>query len=337
MARIYVHASNTALATATTAWISQTSVTANVTSGKRYAIFWASMISNTAINSDSRVRLQNTTDAVTLQQFNIESQDTTDRISVNDISVVTAASTGILTFSVDIQAEGGTVSGTDAYITVLELDDADLASTTSTAVQTTSNTYTTLDSINVPAGDWFIFGSMGVDTNQTAQLAADYGMRIFDGTTAYMERVAIFINDNTNFTPYSAVASVSPTATTTYSLDYKSNGTAQFTAQYRTILALDKSKFAATYHSIDEGLSNSSNNVTPITKLTYTPTISNTRNHLTLGFWTTTIASTANSVNSSFSTVAGSTSEPGLYTAARFPRREASDVDDQFSYLGFGW
>ncbi len=335
MARIYSQAAQTAASgSPLTAYSSRTSVSVSVTAGKRYAIFWSAIMSHSALTSRARVRLQNVTNGVTLQQFEFEPQDLTDRMSAVDVNVFTASSTTTIEFAIQWSASAGTATISDAYINVLELDDADVSSYDSTQIATTNAVATPIDSINIPAGEWFVFGSCNVNTPRTAQAADDMVVQLSDGTNTYMVRTQYYAKDTLGITPYFAIVTASLGATTTFSLEHSSPNGQNIVNQYRTLLALDRSKFAETYAAVSESAQIDSTSAgAPTAIITYTPTIANTGNHLVVGTWTTKISATNSSVFSHFGT---STTEPGQYSATgRQPLREASVSNiDEFAH---GW
>jgi hypothetical protein len=338
MARIYFSNSSTGNTTNnTTTYNNKVSVTFDPTSGKRYAIFWSAMLSHGANNSDARVRLQKTTDgAVTFQLFNIEPEQTVDRMAVNDVSVWTADVSTSTTIAVQFSAEGSTTTISDAYINVLELFDDEQVSTTEADASTTTNTYSNLNTVTVPAGDWFIIGALAMSTPATNQPTNSIDVRIFDETNAVelTARSQYFSADTTNFTPYFAAGAVSPTASTTYALQFLENSNATLTVRYRTIIALNRANFAQSFAAQDQTTTTTTSNAYQ-TKLTLSETlgpgeIGLSRDYLVLMFWTTETNSTTVDV---FSTV--TESDTDLYSdTGRQPRRDASDIDDQFAQ---GW
>jgi hypothetical protein len=337
MARIYFSNSSTGNTTNnTTTYNNKVSVTFTPTSGKRYAIFWSAMLSHGANNSDARVRLQKTTDgAVTFQLFNIEPEQTTDRMAVNDVSVWTADVSTSTTIAVQFSAEGSTTTISDAYINVLELFDDEQVSTTVADASTTTNTYSNLDTVTVPAGDWFIIGALAMSTPSTTQPVNAIGVRLHDTTNdvELTDRSQYFSADTSNFTPYFAAGAVSPTASTTYALQFLENSTATFTVRYRTIVALNRANFATSFAAEDQTTTTTTSDAYQ-TKLTLseTPVLVPlfVKDCLVLMFWTTETSSTTVDV---FSTVTLNGTD--LYSGtARQPRRDANDIDDQFAQ---GW
>jgi len=329
MARTYVNASSTAATTNnTTTYNNKTSVNITPKNGTRYAIFWGCTLSHSATNSDGRARLQKTTTtAITLQQFNIEPGATTNIMSITDVQVWTSDTTTQQTFAVQFSAEGGTTTIRDAYITILELYDNELSSTTIGATSTTVATPTTLNSITLPQGDWYVIASLGLLGSATAQPANVMNVNITDGTTTYMNRTGYESKDNTNYTPvWLTTGLVQPTDETTYSLQFAENGNTTITSQYRTIVALKRSLFADSALAYDLTQSTTTS-TTAQTKLTLTHTPSNAVNYLVLGWWTTETSATGTTVTSNF--LRGGTTR---FTSV--PLRTASDVDTQFQQ---GW
>ncbi len=333
MARIYFQASSTGDTTnSTTTYNNKTSVTFTPTSGKRYAIFWSAMLSHNAINSQARARLQKTTGtAVTLQNYNIEPENTNDRIAVNDVSVWTADVSTSTTIAVQFSASGGITTISDAYITVLELFDDEVSDTNSADESTTVNTYSNLQSITVGAGDWFIFGALAMNTPAANQPVAAIDVRIFDETNVVelTARSQYFSQETAAFTPYFAGSNITTTGSTTLSLQFLENSTATFTVRYRTIVALNRANFAETFAAEDQTTSTTTS-TTYTTKLELAETLGFAENYLILMFWTTEASNTTVNV---FSTVTKNATD--LYSATgRQPRREANDADDQFAQ---GW
>jgi hypothetical protein len=292
------------------------------------------MLSHGANNSDARVRLQKTTGgAVTFQLFNIEPELTADRIAVNDVSVWTADVSTSTTIAVQFSAEGSTTTISDAYINVLELFDDEVSDTNSADESTTAAVYSNLQSITVPAGDWFIMGALAMSTPATNQPVAAIDVRIFDETNAVelTARSQYFSADTTNFTPYFGLSAVSPTGNTTYSLQFLENSNATFTVRYRTLVALNRANFAETFAAQDQS-TRTTTSVTYVPALELSETLGFAENYLVLMDWTTE-AALATVGSDVFSTVTKNATD--LYSATnRQPRRDPNDVDDQFAQ---GW
>lgn len=333
MARTFYSASSTGNSTSTDTvnYTNKTTIPFVATSGSNYAIFWsATGITNSTTAQSVRVRLQNTTNATTLQQFlqTPELATSVENFSFADVSVFTTASTGPVTMSVQFSPSAGTMTIRDTYMTVLELfDDEQFSSTDTDSANITTATPTTLNSVTVGAGDWYIIASAGAKSNDasaTGQGATDYQFEINDGTANVVQKFGMFANNISDYEPMLLCSGlVSPTATTTYTFQAAENGNNTLNLRYRTILALKKSNFRETFDGISFADSTNAT-TTPQTKLSvgpFTPVAA--VNYLVMGFWNAGVS--ANRVNSNFTQ--GGTSQ---FTAV--PSRDPNDVDGRFSH-----
>jgi hypothetical protein len=173
-------------------------------------------------------------------------------------------------------------------------------------------------------------------TPATNQPVNAIGVRLHDTTNdvELTDRSQYFSQETAAFTPYFAGSAVSPTASTTYALQFLENSNATFTVRYRTIVALNRANFAESFSAEDQTTSTTTS-TTYQTKLTLSETLGPaefglSRDYLVLMFWTTEASDTTVNV---FSTVTKNATD--LYSATgRQPRREANDADDQFAQ---GW
>lgn len=334
----YSNSSTTTDTNASSTYTDKVTITFTPTSGKRYAIFWQATVNNTSTTVDSRVRLQDTTNGTTYQEFNIESKDTTDNIMVNDVALFEAPNGNSITFAVQWASETTTtVSIYDSYMTIIQLFDDEPSYTSGDDLFTTSNTtYTAAtstagtDEVTVTQGDWFIITSAAMNTPNTSQDPTSIGIRIYNTETEnfFMERFAFYSKDTTNYTPYWAAVDVPSTTGTTYQLQIKvvqAGLSSNFGVNYRTIIALKKGNFAETFSATDES-SSTTTSATYQTKLNISPTINYNTDYLLLATWVTDHGSTSTSVKSEIND--GSP----INSADIF--REPSDVDDRFQQ---GW
>lgn len=332
MARTFYSASSTGNSTSTDTvnYTSKVSIPFTATSGSKYAIFWsATGITNSTTAQSVRVRLQNTTNATTLQQFlqTPELATSVENFSLADVSGFTTASTGPVTMSVQFSPSAGTMTIRDTYMTVLQLEAGeDYSSTDADSANITTATPTTLNSITVDPGDYYIIASAGAKSNDAAangQGATDYQFQINDGTTNVVQKFGMFANNISDYEPMIICSGlVSPTATTTYSFQAAENGNNTLNLRYRTILALKKSNFRETF----DGTAfpdNTNNTTTPESALAVTDTPIEAVDYLVMGFWNA--GTSAQRVNSNFTQ--GGTSQ---FTAV--PSRDPNDPDGRFSH-----
>lgn len=332
MARTFYSASSTANSTSTDTvnYTNKTSITFTPISGKKYAIFWsATAITNSTTGQSIRVRLQDTTNAVTYQQFlqTPELATSVENFSFADVSAFTAANNNPITFAVQFSPSAGTMTIRDTYMTVLELfDDEQFSTTAADSANITTATPTTLNSVTVGAGDWYIIASAGAKSNDasaTGQGATDYQFQINDGTTNVVQKFGMFANNISDYEPMIICSGlVSPTVSTTYSFQAAENGNNTLNLRYRTILALKKSNFAETF----DGTAfpdNTNTTTTPESALAVTDTPVAAVDYLVMGFWNA--GTSAQRVNSNFTQ--GGTSQ---FTVV--PSRDPNDPDGRFSH-----
>ena len=147
MARTFYSASSTGDSTSTDTvnYTNKVSVPFTATSGSKYAIFWsATGITNSTTEQSVRVRLQNTTNATTLQQYlqTPELATSVENFSFADVSGFTTASTGPVTMSVQFSPSAGTMTIRDTFMTVLQLEAGEDYSSTDA------------DSANITTANW---------------------------------------------------------------------------------------------------------------------------------------------------------------------------------------
>lgn len=207
------------------------------------AIFWMAVGDMSSTSADVRIRLIQ--DSVTVRQLNnMEPQDTTDRMSMGGMYVYPSSAAS--TWNMQQSGETTSTSGYSGYAMVgLALTGSDVYSTSAAQSGTTSTTYATKTSVTVPAGTYIIIGSAAVSSNSTA---GNPRFRIFDGTNTYGELLDIYLQDSTNNSPYWHVFRRTVTGNTTFSLQYRGDGTNQGTIREAAMLALDASKFANVYY-----------------------------------------------------------------------------------------
>lgn len=324
-ARVYYYAEDlTETTNNSTTPATKVSITFPQVSGKSYAIFWQSNFTSQTATREGFFRLQDVTNGITYQEFRLLTEDASDNIVLSDVYAYTADTTGDITFEVQFFRGGSntTITAAGTTISVLELSDNDVFSYTAGETTTTSNVFSTLNSVTVGAGDWFIIAAMGVSWSSTAIAAGNAGMRIFDGTTAYMLRDSLSVNATTDYSPYWAVADVSPATTTTYNLQHQENTTQTLSSRYRTILALRKSDFEETFSAVDETTSTTTSNTNQV-KLTLTQTPTYATNYLILGFWSV-------KLNNATGFVKSSMTENSVSYFIVEPSREPQDIDEDF-------
>lgn len=290
MARIYYTTSSTDLSsfTGNTNYNEKVSLTFTPNANKTYAIFWSAVASGSSITNFNNVRLRKTTGtAETYQEFEIDRDELLEEQSLTDFSLYTApASPTQESFAVEgrTSVTTDTIYLSDVHITALELTAEDIFTSASASTSTNTNTYSTTDSITVGAGDWYIFGSAGVNVDTTTITARGLmGVRIHDGTTTYMEHDSWYSENVNNWTPYWGIASVSPVSSTTYNLQFKDNTAGTTSLRYRKLLALKKSGFYESFYAVDQTLTTTG--LTEVTKLTLTATPTLAANTLVLSTW----------------------------------------------------
>jgi len=155
----------------------------------------------------------------------------------------------------------------------------------SASVSTNVNTYTTTDSITVGTGNWYIFGSAGVNVDTTTMPSSGLMGVIISGSdgTSYMELDAWYPESTNNWTPYWAMVSTSVVNSTTYNLQYRDNTDGSTSLRYRKLLALKKSGFYESYFTGSYDVSTTGQ--TEVTKVTLTATPTVSGNNLVLSTW----------------------------------------------------
>lgn len=332
MARIFYTGSSTALSTYTDTinYTTKTSVTFTPTVGKSYAIFWSTTcITNSTTAQSMRVRLQDTTNNITYQQFlqTPELATSVENFSIADVSAFTATEATSRTIVVEFSPSAGTMSVRDTYITVLELFDEEQFDTVAADINPgiTTTTYVDLASVTVGAGEWYLVASCGAKTNDaaaTGQGVDDYLFRIATGGTALVQRNGLFSNNTSDYEPVLIAANVTPTVSTTYNFQAAEGGNNTLVPRYRTLVALKKSYFADANYA--EALADNTNNTTtPETAVSLTHTPTENVPYLVLALWNA--STTANRVNSNFL-------QAGTSKFVLTPSRDPNDTSGEFAH-----
>lgn len=138
------------------------SLTAALTSGKTYALFWSFQATSSATTIVSRGRLMDSTGGVELSRYRVLPADTTDYVWQGGVAYYTAATTANRTFIIDFSNASGT--GTtyikNARLVILELDPLDKFAGDVSFASTTDTNYTSaLDLTFTPptSGDYLFF------------------------------------------------------------------------------------------------------------------------------------------------------------------------------------
>ena len=243
----------------------------------RGAVFWMA----TGDISDNRfdVRLRLSSSLAIPQLNNMEPKDTTDRMSMGGLFPYSSSTA--TTWSIQHSEEDGiTDSGYSGLAMVgLLLTGSDLYNSASAAANTTSTTYATYTSVAVPAGTYIVVGSAAVGSNNTG---ADPRFRINDGTNTFGEILDSYNQDANGRSPYWHVFRRTTTGTTTFSLQYRGDGTNEGIMLQGSILALDTSRFQNVYYAENTG-SFSTGSTTYVNAFTASFTIANpTNKHILL-------------------------------------------------------
>lgn len=291
MPRIYYTTSSTGLSsfTGNTNYNEKVSLTFTPTANKTYAIFWSTVLSGSSITNVNNIRLRKTTGTPEIyQEFEIDRDELLEEQSLTDFSLYTApASPTQESFAIEgrTSVTTDTIYLSDTHITALELSAEDVFVSASASVSTNVNTYATTDSITVGAGDWYIFGSAGVNVNTTTITARGLMGVIISGSdnTSYMEQDSWYSEAVNNWTPYWGMFSASVASSTTYNLQYKDNSAGSTSLRYRKLLALKKSGFYESYFTGSYALSTTG--LTEATKVTLTATPILSGNTLVLSTW----------------------------------------------------
>jgi hypothetical protein len=331
MARLFYTGSATAASSSTDTanYVTRASVTFTPTAGKSYAVFWsATCITNSTTAQSVRIRLQDTTNAVTYQQFlqTPELATNVENFSVADVSAFTAASATSRTLAVQFTPSAGTMTIRDVYITVLELFDDEVFSTNSAdTANITTATPVSLASVTVNPGEWYLVASAGAKSNDasaTGQGATDYQFQINDGAVNVAQRFGLFANNVSDYEPVLLIADVVPTVSTTYTFQAAENGNNTLNCRYRTIVALKKSNFADANYA-EATADNTNTTTTPETAVTLTHTPIANVPYLVLGTWNA--GTSAQRVNSNFT-------QAGTSKFVATPSRDPNDPDGRFSH-----
>lgn len=259
--------------------------------GQRTAVFWmvTTDYDDTADQTRGRLALGNTA----IQTQNVSSQDTTDRLSLGGMFAYSSSNGAGSTWNLQTSANNnGTIGRSGEAMVSLMLTGSDTFVSRSAVVNTTSTTYASYISASITAGTYIIIGSAAVGSNSTA---GNPRFRIFDGTNTFGEMLDVYLNAAGLKTPYWHVFRRTLAATTTFSLQYRGDGTNQGTIQEATLLALSTSSFQNSYYAENTG-SVSTTNTAYVATLSSTFTIANpTNQHLLLASAMLSGSSTASS------------------------------------------
>jgi len=302
MARTYYHKSREgqdSTSTGTT-YFNHVTLTFTPTSGSSYAIFASGLASLATVNTSAETnneiswRLQDTTNNITYQEFHAEPDDgnyaTTDLYFADDfdfstVVAFTADSNTPITFEIQYKTS---TSGVGAFIknsnlVILELEPDELYSYTA-ASTTVGSSYSTLNSLELTAGDWILIGSLAASHDDAGAPTWDTDhVRLYDGSTPYMLARGWFNDNDTGVAvvPYLATVPVSPSSTTTYSLQANQTSADTLTLQNRCLVALKVSNFTEVFSGTNE-TEGTTSGTTFSTHLTLTETPSYTGEYLLL-------------------------------------------------------
>lgn len=217
---------------ATTTFNAVTTVNTTEPAAADYVAFWQARLDHSAINSDARADLFETS---ARQLVNYEPQDLLDKISVGGAYYYAGGTNK--TFQIRFSAEAGT-SGIHGYgLTVLKLATGDVGNVNIANASTTSTTFQNRLTITFPeAGDYYVFGSCELLTDN-----ADARLNI-NGTAAGTI-VDAFGQDATNFTTYWHIEKFTATAGQTAALEYRSNDGTTMSIRGASLIALKKDGF----------------------------------------------------------------------------------------------
>jgi len=217
---------------ATTTFNAVTTVNTTEPAAANYVAFWQARLDHSAINSDARADLFETS---ARQLVNYEPQDALDRISVGGAYYYAGGTNK--TFQIRFSAEAGT-SGIHGYgLTVLKLATGDVGNVNIANASTTSTTFQNRLTITFPEdGDYYVFGSCELLTDN-----ADARLNI-NGTAAGTI-VDAFGQDATNFTTYWHIEKFTATAGQTAALEYRSNDGTTMSIRGASLIALKKDGF----------------------------------------------------------------------------------------------
>src|SRR3990167_454032 len=175
-----------------------------------YIIFWsASLQQATNLTADCKVRLQNTTGAVTLDEHNVEQKDLTDWNPVGGFAREQfGASPAEQVYAIQFAAETDTnsVNIQDARLVAIRLDAADTYAESLADGTTTLGTFvdkTTLTFTPGSSGDYLLFGSAGVRNQSDGD---EMEVRILDPAAAAVGLMRYFPKDATNYVPWFTMA-----------------------------------------------------------------------------------------------------------------------------------
>lgn len=176
--------------------------------------------------------------------FNLEPQDTTDRMSVG-AGYFTASATLRQYTSSFTQETAGNTRGLSGYsLVAIQLTGSETGNHSAGATSYRNTTYSTKTSISLPSGSYIVVGSAAVNPQDSGVVGR---VRMFDGTTTYGEMFDIYEQDTSNWSPYWFVFRANPTTTTTYSLQARSDGSNDIEVRQASVIALELNKFPNTY------------------------------------------------------------------------------------------
>lgn len=274
-----------------TTYVTEQSIFGPDSGGRGTAVFW--MVTTDYDDTVDQTRGRLALGATAVQTQNISSQDTTDRLSLGGMFAYSSSAGAGSTWNLQTSANNnGTIGRSGEAMVSLMLTGSDTFASRSAVLNTTSTTYATYTSSVVPAGTYIIVGSACVGSNNAA---GNPRFRIFDGTNTFGELLDVYLNAAGLKTPYWHVFRRSIAATTTFSLQYRGDGTNQGTMQEATLLALSTSSFQNSYYAENTG-SFSTTNTAYVSALSSTFTIANpTNQHLLLASAMMSGSSTASS------------------------------------------
>lgn len=298
--RVYFSNSATGRNTTTSAsFQDQVSLTFTPNASKTYAIFWF-CVTDYSASSTSGPRLYHDTAATALQTFAVVLKDTTDFYACPGVALYTSGgSPSSQTFKIQYNSDGSaTVGCQKAYIVALELSANDLSATTTGTATTTSSTYSTLDSVSPGAGEWIIVSS-AAHAHANSASAAQIRVRNTTDSTTLADQLGGESATATAMLPFWSVNEVSLAGSKTYSLQHAESGTGTTSTRERTVLALLKSDFTATYsaENVADSTITGVGSTSPNDRTTLTQTLSAVDYLLLSSFWVT-YSSTGNSVRS---------------------------------------
>lgn len=278
--RTYYSTSSTGLSTTTsTTYVDKVALTFTPEASSTYAIFWSAVMSGSSITNFNNVRLQKTTGtALTLQEFKVDRDELLEENAHIGLAIYTSSvSPSQESFAVQFSTSVGTdtIYLSDTHITALKLSTlaGDTYQTNLSVTSSNTNTYSSVNSITVDPGDWYIIGAATVNVNTTTMGSRGLtGVRIQNASTTSgsMEHDSWYPEAAGNFTPYFGIITASVLSPTTFNLQLKDNSAGSSSLQERTLLALRDDAFATTpSYGVSEAETTASNsNVDKLTLVT---------------------------------------------------------------------